>query len=89
MGPKFVAPDIRIQAWAKPMVDGSRGVVVMNRSPQGQGMNLTWEMLQLKPDQMVAVRDLWQRKDLGTARGAFNVTVPPRDVAALRVRPLQ
>ena len=68
------------------MADGSRGVVVMNRSPQTQAMNLTWDMLRLQPGAEAVVRDLWAKEDIVVARGSFRVVVPPRDAAALRLR---
>ena len=85
--PQFHAPHIEIQAWSKPLFDGSVGVVVMNRAISERGLTVTWEMVGLEPGTTAVVRDLWLRKDMGTFCDTYNVSVPGHDAAALRITP--
>jgi len=83
----FKPPNIRIQAWAKPLADGSSGVVIMNRYGSETGMTLIWSMLGMSENTTATVRDLWQHKGLGSFVGGVNVSVPPHDALALRITP--
>ena len=83
----FTRPNIVLQAWAKPLSDGSRGVVVMTRGGGSASMQLLWSVLGLLVGTRATVRDLWLHRDLGTFTGSVNVSVPPRDAAALKITP--
>merc|ERR1712070_1302116 len=52
--------NITMQAWAKPLADGSVGVVVFNRGAYTTGLTLIWSMVGLPKGARVMVRDLWK-----------------------------
>ena len=82
------------QVWAKPLSDGTHAVILFNNKTRGSGTNVTvtWQMLGNRDgsshgdaeEQTALVRDLWQRKDLGTFTNEFRAFVHPRS-ALLKV----
>jgi hypothetical protein len=79
--------DIRLQVWAKPLVDGSVAAVAFNRSPGPLIANVTWAMLGLPPGTRATLRDAWAHTDNGTAVDGFSAVVAPHDVVVVRVTP--
>ena len=80
--------NITVQAWAKPLADGSVGVVVFNRGSTPRSVEVTWSMLGLPAATVGAVRDLWAHADRGDHVGSYTcATVGAHDVCALRVTP--
>lgn len=74
------------EVWMKPMSDGSRAVVLLNRSATTAAVSTTASELGLKSSRAYAVRDLWSqetRASSGTVRGA----VPSHGAAMYVVRP--
>ena len=78
------APDL--QVWAKRLADGSRAVVLLNRSGLATAMTATWWRIGL-PAGPARVRDLWAHTDRGTFEEKFSATVPPHGVVMVRVAP--
>lgn len=56
----------------KPLADGSTAVLLLNRGSEEADMTVTWDKINLKGRQKV--RDLWQRKDLGTFQDAYTAS---------------
>ena len=82
------------QIYAGPLSAGARAVVLANfQTPTSQyprsNITVFWEQIGLQPGQRARVRDLYARRDLGVYNGAFTAAVAVRDVAALRVTPLE
>jgi alpha-galactosidase len=77
------APEL--QVWVKPLKDGSRAVVLFNRSALQTVLAVSWWRLRLAGP--ARVRDLWAHADLGTASDRFSATVPAHGVVMLRVTP--
>ena len=77
------APDL--QVWAKPLSDGSRAVVLFNRSALQTVITASWRGLGIRGP--ARVRDLWAHADLGTFPGRFMATVPAHGVVMVRVTP--
>ena len=75
-----------LQTWAKPLKDGSRAVVLFNRSGLATAMTVTWNRIGLRSG-AATVRDLWAHADRGVHSGRFSATVPPHGVVMLRVTP--
>jgi alpha-galactosidase len=71
------------EVWVKDMEDGSKTVVLLNRSSEQKTINFRWEDLGLKTTQLV--RDLWSRKDLGIIKDTYSATVPPHGVNMIRI----
>merc|ERR1719469_1547918 len=75
------------QVWAKPQPGGALAVLVINIG----GELITHHSLNFPKLNLTTgtytVRDIWEKKDLGTATGQFPVTVPPYDSAFLLLSP--
>ena len=78
------APEL--QVWAKQLADGSRAVVLLNRSGLPSAMTATWWRIGV-PAGRARVRDLWAHADRGTFTGKYSATVPPHGVVMVRVTP--
>jgi alpha-galactosidase len=73
--------------WAKQMKDGSRAVILLNRSASAKQISVSWEELGYPNRVSAAVRDLWSAKDLGGFHGRFTATVDPHSVVMVSVKP--
>jgi alpha-galactosidase len=76
-----------LEIWARPLVDGSRAVVLFNRGASEQNMTVTWEQLEYPSHLTATVRDLWQHKDLIKTCGKFRATVQSHGVVMITVKP--
>jgi alpha-galactosidase len=72
--------------FVKPLQDGGVAVAMVNRGKEAQTIALKWTDAGLAADKSVAIRDLWQHKDLGTFKGAFAVSVPSHGTAMIRMK---
>ena len=80
--------NISLQAWSKPLADGSVAVVAFNRGDTAASVNVTWSMVGLAHQATASVRDLWAHADKGSHRGSYVcVSIPARDVCALKITP--
>jgi alpha-galactosidase len=78
-----VARDGLLEVWARPLWDGTQAVGLFNRGIEPAKIAAKWSDLGLTGRQ--PVRDLWQRKDLGTADGSFQAEVPPHGVVLVKI----
>jgi len=76
-----------LEVWAKQLKDGSRAVVLLNRSSEEQEISVRWEEIGYPSYLNAAVRDLWIHKDLGKFAGKFSARVPPHGVLMIGVKP--
>jgi len=76
----------QLQVWMKPMADGSRAVLLLNRASVPTTITATWERVGLKTNQ-ARVRDLWAHKDSSSVRERYNALVPSHGAVMLRVWP--
>jgi alpha-galactosidase len=76
-----------LEVWAKQMKDGSRAVVLFNRATTDRKITVNWEDLGYPNHLEAAVRDLWQKKDLGRFTGKFSASVLPHGVVMITVKP--
>jgi alpha-galactosidase len=76
-----------LEIWSKQLQDGSRAVILLNRSKSEQPVSVAWEDLGYPSHLTASVRDLWQHKDLGKFTGNFSAPVPSHGVVMLTVRP--
>jgi alpha-galactosidase len=76
-----------LEVWAKQMKDGGRAVVLFNRATTDREITVEWEDLGYPSHLEAAVRDLWQKKDLGKFTGKFSASVLPHGVVMITVKP--
>jgi alpha-galactosidase len=76
------------EVWAKPLADGSRAVILLNRGTDTTPIRCRLEDIGLAPGQKVTMRDLWAKRDVGLENGLVEGKVKPHDVVMLRVTPV-
>jgi alpha-galactosidase len=76
-----------LEVWSKPLADGSRALVLFNRSAQPAEITAKWSELGYPSKLSAEVRDLWAHKSLGRKVGSFSATVPSHGVVMVRVTP--
>jgi alpha-galactosidase len=76
-----------LEVWAKQLGDGSRAVILLNRSGTEQEITATWEDLGYPAHLSATVRDLWQHKDLGKFAGKFSAPVVSHGIVMVAVKP--
>jgi alpha-galactosidase len=74
-----------LEVWTRELADGSHAVGLFNRLGLAMPITVRWSDLGL-PARM-AVRDLWQRRDLGMLDG-YTGELQPHGAILLRVAPL-
>lgn len=82
-----VRDDGDYEVWAKEMQDGSRAVVLFNRSKAEAKISVSWNEIGYPNHLDAVVRDLWQKKDLGKYKGNFSAMVPSHGVIMVRITP--
>ena len=76
-----------LEVWARPLADGSRAVILLNRGATEQEIGVNWEELGYPGHLTAAVRDLWQHKDLGNFTGKFTASVSSHGVVMVTLKP--
>ena len=76
-----------LEVWAKQMKDGSRAVILFNRGSADHDISVNWEDFGYPNHLDAAVRDLWQKKDLGRFTGKFSASVVSHGVVMVTVKP--
>jgi alpha-galactosidase len=77
--------DNGIEIWSRPLADGSLAVGLFNRGDIDAQASAKWSDLKIVGPR--AVRDLWQRKSLGTFSDQFTAPVPAHGAVFLRLTP--
>jgi alpha-galactosidase len=81
-----VRDDGDYEVWSKPLVDGSRVVVLFNRGIADAEISVSWQEIELSIEE-AAVRDLWEKKDLGRFQQSFSARVPSHGVVMVKITP--
>src|ERR1700733_28787 len=76
-----------LEVWSKQMKDGSRAVILFNRGSGDHEITVNWEDLGYPDHLEAAVRDLWQKKDLGRFTGKFSASVVSHGVMMVTAGP--
>jgi len=76
-----------VEIWSKPLKDGSRAVLVLNRGASETESSVPWTLLGYPEHLSAGVRDLWAHKDLGKFTGRFSAKVAAHDVVVAIVKP--
>jgi alpha-galactosidase len=72
--------------FVKPLQDGGVAVALLNRGKDTQNITLNWNDVGMAADKSVAIRDLWQHKDLGSFQGSFSTPVPSHGTVMIRMK---
>jgi alpha-galactosidase len=79
-------PTPGLQVWVKPLADGARAVVLLNRTGAEAEMSADFKAIGLTTAR-ATVRDLWAHADRGPATGAYTVRVPSHAVVMVKLTP--
>ncbi|MFQ5823999.1 MAG: glycoside hydrolase family 27 protein [bacterium] len=82
-----VRDDGEFEVWSKQLKDGSRAVVLFNRSKSDDKISFVWTEIGYPNHLTAKVRDLWLKKDLGKFKGKFSAIVPSHGVVMINVIP--
>jgi len=77
-----------LQVWVKPLADGSRAVVLLNRASVPTTMTALWNRIGITTDTAI-VHDLWSHENAGRAVSRYSTTVPSHGAAMLRIEPVR
>ncbi|MGA7415771.1 MAG: alpha-galactosidase [Bryobacteraceae bacterium] len=82
-----VRKDGDFEVWSKQLADGSRAVVLLNRSGGAKEMTVNWTEIGYPASLKANVHDLWSHKDVGSFTGSYSAKVPSHGVALVTVKP--
>ena len=82
---KKVRDDGNFEVWSRELHDGSRAVVLFNRSEKEREIGFDWSEVGLPQNLKFTVRDLWEKKDKGHYNGSYSDLVPAHGVIMVRV----
>jgi alpha-galactosidase len=75
------------EVWVRPLEGGAQAVVLLNRGRQAQDVTLPWWALRREEGERLALRDLWQGRDLGVFAGRYSARVGATSAVVLRLAP--
>ncbi len=75
------------EVWVKPLADGSRAVILLNRGQVDAAISVSWEEIGYPNHISAKVRDLWEHKDLGAFTGTFKTKVASHAVVMVKIAP--
>jgi alpha-galactosidase len=75
------------EVWVKPLADGSKAVILLNRGTEESAFSARWEDIGLAPGAKALVRDLWKKADAGAFDGRYEAKVEPHGVVMVKVTP--
>lgn len=77
----------RMEIWSRPLADGTVAVALFNRGLEPRRIEARWSDLGIKGAQ--PVRNVWQRRDLGSFEESYAVEVPRHGAVMLKIgRPI-
>lgn len=80
-----VRNDGKLEVWARPLADGSRAVVLFNRSEKPAEITAFWPEVGYPASMRLEVRDLWEHTSLGSKTEKFTANVPAHGVVMVRL----
>jgi len=72
-----------LEIWVKPLADGSQAAGLFNRGEST--LKITLDFKAIGAPASANLRDLWERKDLGTVQNSYTAEVPKHGVVFLKV----
>jgi len=84
-----VRDDGDFEVWVKQLSDGSRAVVLFNRSLKDKTMKVKWEEMGYPSYVKAMVRDLWEHKNMGEFTGKYSAKVPSHGAVMIKVVPVK
>jgi len=82
-----VAKNGPLEVWARPLADGGRAVLFLNRGTEPASISIEWTVLGYPAHLKASVRDLWLAKWLSLAVGHVVAKVNPHEAVVYRIKP--
>ncbi len=82
-----VRDDGDLEVWARPLADGGRAVILLNRGKKEAPITVGWTELGYPRTLEAKVRDLWKHQDMGSFKDGFTAAVAPHGVVMVRITP--
>jgi alpha-galactosidase len=76
-----------LEVWSKTLSDGSRAVILLNRSAALADIQFSWVDIGYPEHLTANVRDLWLHKDLGKSSGNFSAKIDSHSVVMVKIQP--
>ncbi len=74
------------QVWVKPLADGAKAVLLLNRGDSTAEIRADWSAIGLAPRARARVRDLWAHANRGAFTGGYAAPVPSHAVVMVTVK---
>jgi alpha-galactosidase len=95
---KMIMPD-SLEVWVKPLKNKELALCFLNRTGSSRKLNLHWNDLNIMDKfsgidihfekQKFNIRDLWEKKNMGTTTGNFDHEIRVHDVIVLKLVPVR
>ena len=76
-----------LEVWSKQLADGSRAVVLLNRSAAPARIEVLWTDLGYPAGLVATVRNLWTASETQAQKGSYSEQVPSHGVVMVLVKP--
>jgi alpha-galactosidase len=74
-----------IEVFLKPLSDGDWGICILNRDDKPRQVEIKWEDLDIQPETIASVRDLWKHENIKRAKKSINGLIESHDVKVYRL----
>jgi alpha-galactosidase len=82
-----VRDDGDTEVWARPLADGSRAVILFNRSSKEALIAVNWTEIGYPKTLGAQVRDLWKHQNLDVFKGSYSAAVPGHSAVMVKITP--
>jgi len=82
-----IRDDGDLEVWSKPLSDGSRAVILFNRSESPAKIEVNWPEIGLTRSVRADVRDVWSHRSIGKVTDRYAALVPAHGVIMVKVTP--
>jgi alpha-galactosidase len=80
-----VAKQGDLEVWSRPLANGGRAVILLNRGASASQIDVRWQDLGFPEALRLRVRDLWVHKDMPEATGSYRALVAPHGVVMIKL----
>ena len=75
------------ETWVRPLKNGDRAVILLNRSAASHKMAVDWATLHMAAGEKADVRDLWSKILLKNVKASYSADVPSHGAVMVRISP--
>ncbi|ETO33695.1 Melibiase family protein [Reticulomyxa filosa] len=75
------------QVWFGPLINNQYVLALLNRKQDTTTISVTWQELDLNPNQTYMIRDLWLHQNISISTGAFQASVQKHETIVVQMIP--